>query len=198
MNDDLRLTAPRRGRSRRSTTSNRAALGDYLRAQGRGFEGTLRVEQFAGGQSNPTYLVTAGADRYVLRRKPPGELLPVGARRRPRYTGSCGHSPTAACRCPGSSRCAKTRRSSVPAFFLMEYVQGRVFWDPTLPGVEPAERAALYDELNRVIAALHGVDHAKSASRTTAGRATTCGARSRAGRASTAPPRPSGWRRWSG
>ena len=158
MNDDLRLTAPTTRPVAAQHDFDRAALGDYLRTLGRGFEGTLRVEQFAGGQSNPTYLVTAGADRYVLRRKPPGELLPSAHAVDREYrimralAGSGVPVPEVYALCEDPSIIGT-------AFFLMEYVQGRVFWDPALPGVAPAQRSALYDELNRVIAALHAVDH---------------------------------------
>jgi aminoglycoside phosphotransferase (APT) family kinase protein len=157
MNDDLRLTAPTTRPVAAQHDFDRAALGEYLRAQGRGFEGALRVEQFAGGQSNPTYLVTAGADRYVLRRKPPGELLPSAhaVDREYRIMRALADSGVPV---PKVFALCEDPAIISTAFFLMEYVQGRVFWDPTLPGVEPAERAALYDELNRVIAALHAID----------------------------------------
>jgi aminoglycoside phosphotransferase (APT) family kinase protein len=155
---DLQLTAPTTRPVAAQYAFDLAALGAYLKGQGRTFDGELQIGQFAGGQSNPTYLVTAGADRYVLRRKPPGALLPSAhaVDREYRIMRALADSGVpvpkafALCEDPGVIG---------TAFFLMEYVQGRVFWDPTLPGIETAERAALYDELNRVIAALHAVDY---------------------------------------
>ncbi len=84
------------------------------------------------------------------------------------------------------------------AFYVMEYVEGRILWDPTLPGMTPPQRAAHYDELNRVIAALHRSTTRPWASPTTAGPAITSSGRSRAGRSSTRRPPPSGSRRWTG
>jgi aminoglycoside phosphotransferase (APT) family kinase protein len=134
-----------------------APLAAYMRARGLRFGGTPQVEQFAGGQSNPTYLVTAGDERYVLRRKPPGALLPSAhaVDREYRIMGALAQSgipvPRVHALCEDPSVIGT-------AFFLMEFVPGRVFWDPTLPGVDAPERAALYDEMNRVIAALHALD----------------------------------------
>ena len=155
---DLHLTAPTTRPVAAQYAFDLAALGAYLKEQGRTFEGELQIGQFAGGQSNPTYLLTAGVDHYVLRRKPPGALLPSAHAVDREYkimraladSGVPVPKVFALCEDPGVIG---------TAFFLMEYVQGRVFWDPTLPGMEPAERAALYDELNRVIAALHAVDY---------------------------------------
>ena len=157
MTTDLELTAPTTRPVAAHQDFDRAALAAYLRSQGRGFAGELQVAQFAGGQSNPTYLVSAGADRYVLRRKPPGALLPSAHAVDREYrimralAGSGVPVPKVHALCEDPSIIGT-------AFFLMEYVQGRVFWDATLPNAAPAERHALYDELNRVIAALHAVD----------------------------------------
>jgi aminoglycoside phosphotransferase (APT) family kinase protein len=158
MSTDLELTEPTTRPVAARHAFDHDALAAYLRAQGLRCADALKVEQFAGGQSNPTYLVTAGHDRYVLRRKPPGALLPSAhaVDREYRIMRALADSgipvPRVFALCDDASVIGT-------AFFLMEYVQGRVFWDPTLPGVEPAERGALYDELNRVIAALHAVDH---------------------------------------
>ena len=85
------------------------------------------------------------------------------------------------------------------AFYVMEHVEGRVLWEQSLPGMSNAERAAIYDEMNRVIArAAHGRLSRRSASRTTASPATTSSARSAAGASSTAPRRPRRSRRWTG
>jgi aminoglycoside phosphotransferase (APT) family kinase protein len=136
-----------------------AALERYLRAHVEGFEDPLAVEQFRGGQSNPTYLLTAGARRYVLRRKPAGKLLPSAhaVDREHRVMSALAATgvpvPRTHCLCEDDAVIGT-------AFFVMDFVPGRVLWDPTLPGMQPAVRAAVFDEMNRVIAALHQVDPA--------------------------------------
>jgi len=135
-----------------------AALAEYLRARVDAFTGNLVVEQFQGGQSNPTDRVTAGARRYVLRRKPPGKLLPSAhaVDREFRVMSALAGSDV-----PVARTYALCEDATVigTAFYLMEYVDGRILWDPTLPGMTPPQRAAHYDELNRVIAALHRIDY---------------------------------------
>ncbi len=115
------------------------------------------MEQFQGGQSNPTYRVAAGDRRYVLRRKPPGPLLPSAHAVDREFRVMTALAGTGV---PVPRMYALCDDASVigTPFYVMEYVEGRVLWDPTLPGMTPAERAAHYDELNRVIAALHQVD----------------------------------------
>jgi aminoglycoside phosphotransferase (APT) family kinase protein len=117
----------------------------------------LEVVQFKGGQSNPTYLLTSGARRYALRRKPPGKLLPSAHAVDREYRVMTALARTDV---PVPKTYALCEDAEVigTAFFLMDYVEGRVLWDPTLPGLTNAQRAAHYDELNRVIAALHKVD----------------------------------------
>ena len=123
------------------------------------FAGPLDVRQFQGGQSNPTYRITAGERQYILRRKPPGKLLPSAHAVDREYRVMQALEGTDV---PVPRMVALCEDESVvgTAFYLMDYVRGRVLWDPTLPGMSPAQRAAHYDELNRVIAALHGVDFA--------------------------------------
>jgi aminoglycoside phosphotransferase (APT) family kinase protein len=135
-----------------------AALERYLRANLAGFAGPLTVEQFRGGQSNPTFLLTAGdGAHYVLRRKPAGQLLPSAhaVDREFRVTRSLhGHGVPVArplCLCVDETVIGTM-------FYVTSYVRGRNFWDPRLPGMTPLERAAIYDEMNRVLATLHGVD----------------------------------------
>jgi aminoglycoside phosphotransferase (APT) family kinase protein len=134
-------------------------LASFLRARTGDFAGPLFVEQFQGGQSNPTYRVTAGERRYVLRRKPPGKLLPSAhaVEREYRVMDALAGSGVPVAKMV--ALCEDPATIGTP-FYLMEYVEGRVLWDPTLPGMTPAERAAHYDELNRVIATLHRVDYA--------------------------------------
>ena len=134
-----------------------ARLAAYLRTHAGDPAGDLTVEQFQGGQSNPTYRVTTAARRYVLRRKPPGALLPSAHAVEREYRVLSALAATAV---PVAKMVALCDDASVigTPFYLMEYVEGRILWDPTLPGMTPAERAAHYDELNRVLATLHQVD----------------------------------------
>ncbi|HWQ37586.1 MAG TPA: phosphotransferase [Burkholderiales bacterium] len=135
-----------------------ASLERYLSARIEGFSGPLQVEQFKGGQSNPTFLLKAGGRRYVLRRKPPGKLLPSAHAVEREYrviTALHGTEVPVArtyCLCEDPSVIGTT-------FYVMDYVEGRVLWDQTLPGMSKAQRRAMFDELNRVIAALHCVDY---------------------------------------
>jgi aminoglycoside phosphotransferase (APT) family kinase protein len=120
-------------------------------------DGPLEIVQFKGGQSNPTYLLAAGAQRYVLRRKPPGKLLPSAhaVDREYRVIRALAGSDV-----PVARALALCEDDAVigTAFYVMEYVAGRVYWDPQLPELAREGRAAVHDEINRVIAALHSVD----------------------------------------
>jgi aminoglycoside phosphotransferase (APT) family kinase protein len=133
------------------------ALEAYLAARAPGFAGPLTVRQFRGGQSNPTYLLETPARRYVLRRKPPGKLLPSAhAVDREFRVISALHArdfPVAApvLYCDDASIAGT-------AFYVMSFVAGRVFWEPQMNGSNPAERAAVYDALNATIARLHSFD----------------------------------------
>jgi aminoglycoside phosphotransferase (APT) family kinase protein len=135
------------------------ALERYMREHVEGFRGPLEVEQFKGGQSNPTYRLSAAGKRYVMRRKPPGKLLPSAhaVDREYRVITALGGTDV-----PVARTYALCTDESVigTAFYIMDYVEGRVLWDPQLPSMEPGERAAIFDEMNRVIAALHRVDYA--------------------------------------
>jgi len=135
------------------------ALAAYLRARVADFAGDLVVDQFQGGQSNPTYRIAAGDRRYVLRRKPPGHLLPSAHAIEREFRVM---SALAGTDVPVAKTYALCEDAGVigTAFYVMEYVEGRILWDPTLPGMTPPQRAAHYDELNRVIAALHRIDYA--------------------------------------
>jgi aminoglycoside phosphotransferase (APT) family kinase protein len=117
------------------------------------------VRQFKGGQSNPTYLLETPAQRYVLRRKPPGKLLPSAhaVDREYRVIGAL-----AAQGFPVATPVLYCADESVvgTAFYVMGFVEGRVYWEPHMPGAEPAERAAVYDAMNATIARLHSFDPA--------------------------------------
>jgi aminoglycoside phosphotransferase (APT) family kinase protein len=134
-------------------------LAEWMREHVDGGIGTLEIAQFKGGQSNPTYLVTAGARRFALRRKPPGKLLPSAHAVDREYRVMAALASTDV---PVPKTYALCDDAEVigTAFFLMDYVEGRVLWDPTLPELTPAQRTAHYREMNRVIAALHRVDPA--------------------------------------
>jgi aminoglycoside phosphotransferase (APT) family kinase protein len=123
------------------------------------FDGVLEVAQFKGGQSNPTYLVSAGGKRYVLRRKPPGKLLQSAHAVEREFRVISALAGTSVPVARAYALCEDESVIGTP-FYLMDYVAGRVLWDPQLPGMTPPERRAIHDELNRVIAALHGIDHA--------------------------------------
>jgi aminoglycoside phosphotransferase (APT) family kinase protein len=134
-----------------------ARLAEYLAAEMEGFAGPLTVRQFQGGQSNPTYhLATPGAE-YVLRKKPPGVLLPSAHAVDREYAVQSALAGSAVPVAPMRLLC---RDESVigTMFYVMDHVKGRVFADRTLRGVPPADRAAMYDDMNRVMAALHQVD----------------------------------------
>jgi aminoglycoside phosphotransferase (APT) family kinase protein len=133
------------------------ALERYMREHVEGFRGPLQVEQFRGGQSNPTFKLTTPGRVYVLRRKPPGKLLPSAHAVDREYrvmTALAGTGvPVAHCH----ALC--TDESVIGTiFYLIDYVEGRIFWDPRLPGMTPGERNAIFDEMNRVLAALHCVN----------------------------------------
>ncbi len=136
-----------------------AALEAHLRGALPGFAGPLTVEQFKGGQSNPTYeLVTPGAT-YVMRSKPgpAAKLLPSAHAVEREFrvmhalAGSAVAVPAMLLLCADESVIGR-------AFYVMEFIQGRVLWDQGLPGMDNAGRDAIYDEMNRVMAALHRVD----------------------------------------
>src|SRR3954468_16343785 len=135
-----------------------AALERFMRENVEGFCGTLEAEQFRGGQSNPTHRLSAGGKRYVMRRKPPGKLLPSAHAVDREYRVITALAGTDV---PVPKTYALCTDESVigAMFYVMEHVEGRVLWDPTLPGMKPAERRAIFTEMNRVIAALHRVDY---------------------------------------
>ncbi|CAG1019188.1 Putative aminoglycoside phosphotransferase [Burkholderiaceae bacterium] len=136
-----------------------SALQAYLQSNLAGFAGPLTVEQFKGGQSNPTYkLLTPGAS-YVMRAKPgpAAKLLPSAHAIDREFTVMRALHPTGV-PVPRMHLLCEDESVIGRAFYVMEFVQGRVLWDQSLPGMDNAARAAIYDEMNRVMAALHQVD----------------------------------------
>lgn len=136
-----------------------APLEAWMREHVEGFRGPLTVEQFRGGQSNPTYRLSAPSGRYVLRRKPPGKLLPSAHAVDREYRvitalGSTGFPV------PRSHALCFDEAVVGTAFYIMDYVEGRVFWDPTLAELDRGERFRIYDAMNETLARLHQTDYA--------------------------------------
>jgi aminoglycoside phosphotransferase (APT) family kinase protein len=136
-----------------------ARLEKYLAAEIPGFAGPLSVRQFAGGQSNPTYLLTTPQARYVLRRKPPGQLLASAhaVDREFRVIKALGDHTNV----PVARALVLCKDESIIGtwFYVMEAVDGRVFWDTTFPEIGRADRPQYFDAMNAALAHLHGVDY---------------------------------------
>jgi aminoglycoside phosphotransferase (APT) family kinase protein len=141
-------------------TQHRIDLGvldAYLNRSVEGYCGPLSVRPLTGGQSNPTFLLQAGSGQYVLRKRPAGDLLPSAhaVDREHRVMSALQDTdvpvPRTLCLCEDNDVLGTP-------FYVMAHVEGRVLWDPRLPGFAARERAAIFDEMNRVIAALHLVD----------------------------------------
>ena len=134
------------------------ALTDYLTAHLKGFKAPLRIEQFEGGQSNPTFLLHSDALEYVLRKKPPGKLLPSAhqVEREYRIMQALGETNVPV---PQMLLLCEDETVIGTPFFVMEYVPGRVLADLTLPDMAPPERRAIYSDMIRVLAALHSVNY---------------------------------------
>ncbi|HSD68950.1 MAG TPA: phosphotransferase [Woeseiaceae bacterium] len=132
----------------------------YMQSHVEDFSGPLAIRQFRGGQSNPTYLLESPSGSYVMRRKPPGQLLKSAHAVDREFqvlsalhgTGFPVPEPLALC---------TDETVAGTMFYIMEYIQGRVFWDLDLPGLTPAERSAIYDHVNRLLADLHNLDYSK-------------------------------------
>jgi aminoglycoside phosphotransferase (APT) family kinase protein len=132
-------------------------LAAWLGTNVEGFQPPLRVQQFQGGASNPTFLLTGGDGHlYVLRKKPPGQLLSSAHQVDREYRAMkalAGHIPVPVMR----ALCVDPEVIGT-TFYVMDYLEGRIFRDATLPGLTPADRAAVYDDLNATLAKLHAVD----------------------------------------
>lgn len=132
-------------------------LASYLENHIEGFQGPLSAKKFAGGQSNPTFLITTADARYVLRRKPPGQLLQSAHAIDREYAVLQALFNTTVpvarpfCLCEDESIIGGM-------FYVMSYAQGQIFWDPSLPELKREERGAIFDELIRVMAAMHDLD----------------------------------------
>ena len=137
------------------------ALTAWLCAHVHGFAGPLSLEQFKGGQSNPTYLLSTPGAQYVMRSKPGpvAKLLP-SAHAIEREFKVMGALAGTAVPVPAMLALCEDEAVIGRAFYIMQFMPGRVLWDQSLPGMSPAERSAHFEEMNRVIAALHQVDFA--------------------------------------
>jgi aminoglycoside phosphotransferase (APT) family kinase protein len=136
-----------------------AALSRYLAVHLPDFGGGLEVLQFDAGQSNPTFLLTSDDRRYVLRKKPPGGLLPKAhlVEREHRVMSALAGTGVPV---PRTFHLCEDPSVIGTAFFVMEHLEGRVFWDASLPGLPPPERRRIHEEMVRVLALLHRVDYA--------------------------------------
>lgn len=150
---------PSIGAVRDNQRLDEAALDKWFRANVEDPAEALVLSQFNRGASNPTYLITAGQRRWVLRKKPPGQLLPSAHQVDREYRamsalGSIGFPvPRMRALCEDASVIGTS-------FYVMDFLEGRIFRDARLPGMSPAERAAIYDNLNETLARLHQVDFA--------------------------------------
>ncbi len=153
--DDFTGTMPVREPHRFDETRLADWMADHIAGSAR----PLEIEQFKGGQSNPTYRVSAGGRAYVLRRKPPGKLLPSAHAIDREYRVIAALATTDV---PVAKTYALCLDDTIigTAFYVMEYVAGRVFWDPTLPDLPRHERRPIFAAMSEVIARLHRVDYA--------------------------------------
>ncbi|MDP3745815.1 MAG: phosphotransferase [Phenylobacterium sp.] len=148
---------PNLGEVRAAHRLDEAALDLWLAVNVEGYRGPLSISQFKGGASNPTYLLSAGEARYVLRKKPPGLLLASAHQVDREYRvmkalGDVGFPV------PRMRALCEDDAVIGTSFYVMDFLEGRIFRDARLPGLEPAGRTAIYDELNAVLARLHAVD----------------------------------------
>src|SRR5689334_18409039 len=134
-----------------------AALADWMANHVEGFAGPLTVKQFKGGQSNPTYRLDTPGRQYVLRRKPPGKLLPSAhaVDREFRVIAALAKQGF-----PVAEPVIYCTEETVPGtpFYVMGFVEGRVFWNPEMPGSNPKERAAVYAAMNDALSRLHSFE----------------------------------------
>jgi aminoglycoside phosphotransferase (APT) family kinase protein len=134
------------------------ALQDYLRSRLDGLEGPIEVVKFKGGQSNPTYRITSRGRSFVLRRRPPGKLLESAHAIDREYrvlralSGAGFPVPRPHLYCEDASIIGS-------AFYVVNHHDGRIFWNAELPGLMPAERRAVYEDMNALLARLHDLDY---------------------------------------
>ncbi len=132
------------------------ALGAFLESHLDGFRRPYSILQYEGGQSNPTFLIASQGHRYVLRKKPPGHLLPSAHAVEREYRVMRALADSDVPVCSMLLLCEDSAIIGTP-FIVIEHVAGRVFHDPTLPGVQPRDRAVIYAHMSEVLAALHAI-----------------------------------------
>ena len=152
MADDAEVTAVRDAHK-----FNESSLVDYMEQNVDGYKGPLTVSQFEGGQSNPTFLLHTPDQEYVMRKKPPGVLLPSAHAVEREYLIMSALQDTDVPVAKTYSLCEDSNVIGTP-FYIMEKVDGRIFRQPELPGMDPAERSAIYDAMNDTLAKMHNVD----------------------------------------
>jgi aminoglycoside phosphotransferase (APT) family kinase protein len=135
-------------------------LEDYMLSHVEHFQAPLTVKQFKGGQSNPTYLLQSPSGKYVMRRKPPGKLL-KSAHAVDREFKVISALYAADFPVPRPHVLCEDEEIVGTMFFIMEFVEGRIFWELDLPDSDPEERTAIYGNLGETIAQLHNFDHEK-------------------------------------
>ncbi len=137
-----------------------ARLSAYLAETIEGFQTPLQVRQFKGGQSNPTYQLITPNRKYVLRRKPPGKLLPSAHAVDREYRAIAALHPTGF---PVAKPYVLCEDDSIigTSFYVMEFVEGRIYWGPLLPDLTPKQRWDVYDAMNATLARLHMLDYEK-------------------------------------
>lgn len=147
--DDLKLSVDKLDES---------LLADYLSDKIPGFTGPVKASKFAGGQSNPTFKLETGSGNYVFRRQPPGKLLKSAhaVDREYRVLSALADTPVPVAK---TYHLCEDPDVIGSMFYIMEYVEGRVFWDSSLPQIESkAVRTSMYNQMNQVMASLHSVD----------------------------------------
>ncbi len=132
-------------------------LENYLAERMHAFTPPLTVQQFKGGQSNPTYQLITPAQKYVLRRKPPGKLLPSAHAIDREYRIISALYPTGF-PVPRPLLLCEDESIIGTTFYVMEFVEGRIYWGPLLPDQTPQQRHAIYDAMNETLALLHNLD----------------------------------------
>jgi len=136
---------------------NLEELGLYLEATIEGFTGLDSAKKFEGGQSNPTFLLSAASGQYVLRRQPPGKLLKSAhaVDREYRVISALRNTKVPVAR---ADHLCEDRNVIGSMFYVMSFEQGRIFWNPALPELNNLQRTKIFDEMNRVLCTLHDVD----------------------------------------
>jgi len=139
---------------------DKEALTNFMEENVEGFEGPLTIEEFKGGQSNPTYLIKARNQSYVLRRKPPGKLLKSAhaVEREYRVITALNNTDVPV---PKTYALCEDTEIIGTAFYIMEFMNGRVLWDPSMADSSKEEALGVYSSMNNTLAKLHSVDPLK-------------------------------------